>query len=256
MRNLIISTLAVGGLMSTHSAVQMDVPHIDLIMQSTRTAEWIATPRATIGQSSTRRVRLRGPWMDYVTSATSSNGVSARNIEHEDHQVTMILDASASAARGDMNLRLNITCPPGGNLLQCGSSVQLPIKIFETGPINTIQPSGIVPPNSVITFDLTGEAMGVAKLNARLLSLSGASVLSRTSTSIKVKGKTPSCGYVDVALTDEAGDGEFVYRKSGSLQQVLAGTICGSSLAPPLLGQSHCIAPKIWDPVALICKDP
>ena len=256
MKSQIISTLAIGGLLSMNPGAPMGAPHVDLIMQNTRTAEWIATPQATIGQSSSRKVRLNGPWMDYVTSATTSNGVSARNIEHADKQVTMILDASASAARGDMNLRLNITCPPFPINFDCGSSALLKVKIFETGPINTIQPSGIVPPNSVITFDLTGEAMGVAKLNARLLSLSGASVLSRTPTSIKVKGKTPSCGYVDVALTDEAGDGEFVYRKSGSLRQVLAGTICGSSLAPPLMGQSICIAPKVWDAVALVCKDP
>ena len=183
---------------------------------------------------------------------------SARNITTEWDKVSMTLDAAASSARGDMTLKLNIECPPSVPFVtaDCSSSIGLPVKVFETGPINGISPSGIVPANTVVTFDLTGQALNVAKLNPRLLSLRGASILSRTSTTMRVKGTTPSCGYIDVALTDESGDGEYVYRKGGSLQAVLAGTICGSSLAPPGMAQHYCYPPTTWSPALNACIQP
>jgi hypothetical protein len=223
-------------------------------MQNTRTAEWIATPRATIAQRSSRKVRLVGPWLDYVTSVTSSNGITARNFEKADKQITMILDASASAARGDMTLRLNITCPVVA--FDCKPSVTLPLKVFETGPIWTIQPYGNVPPNAVVTFDLTGEALGVAKLLPRLLTLTNAVVLSRTATTMRVRGTTPSCGHLDVALTDEADGDEFPYRREPTVQAILAGTICGQSTAPPLLRTTVCASGQVWDSALKICKNP
>src|SRR5215211_2660640 len=245
MKTTTASTLAIGVLLSINPDATIDRPRIDKLEQNTRTVEWATTGRATIGQQSSRKIRVSGPWMDFVTSATTSNGVSARNISHEWRQVTMTLDAAASSARGDMTLRLNISCPPVN--FECGSSVTLPVKIFETGPISGISPSGVVPKNTVVTFDLVGQGMNVAKLNPRLLTLSNASVVNRTATTMRVKGTTPSCGYIDVALTDENGDGEYVYRKGGSLQAVLAGTICGTSLAPPGMSQHYCYPPTTWN---------
>lgn len=254
MKTRTISMLAIGGLLSMNPGPVLERPHIDKLEQNTRTVEWATTVRATIGQQSSRKIRVSGPWMDFVTSATTSNGVSARSISHEWRQVTMILDAAASSARGDMTLRLNISCPPVN--FECSSSITLPVKIFETGPINGISPSGVVPANTAVTFDLTGQALSVAKLNPRLLTLRNASIVSRTASTMRVKGTTPSCGYIDVALTDESGDGEFVYRKGGSLQAVLAGTICGSSLAPPGMSQHYCTPPTTWNVSANACTEP
>src|SRR5688572_16919047 len=113
---------------------RMDPPAVKLITQNTTTVGWIAVPRATIAQRSSRKVRLIGPWLDHVTSVTPSNGITARNFETADKQITMILDASASAARGDMSLKVNITCPSVA-FVDCKPSVTLPLKVFETGPI-------------------------------------------------------------------------------------------------------------------------
>jgi len=256
MKTMTVSTLAVGALFWINPRAGMDAPRIDKLEQNTRTVEWATTTRATIGQQSSRKIRVSGPWMGFVTSATTSNGVSARNIVREWDKVSMTLDAAASSARGDMTLRLNINCPPPPVNLDCASSKGLPVKVFETGPINGISPSGVVPANTVVTFDLTGQALNVAKLNPRLLSLRNASIISRTSTTMRVRGTTPSCGYIDVALTDESGDGEYVYRKGGSLQAVLAGTICGSSLAPPGIAQHYCYPPTTWSPALNACVQP
>jgi hypothetical protein len=258
MSRTIVSAVALASALSlapsaTREAA-MDPPAVKLIMQNTRTAEWIAVPRATVAQRSSRKVRVVGPWLDYVTSVTPSNGITARNFEKADRQITMILDASASAARGDMSLRLNITCPYVA--FDCKPSVTLPLKVFETGPIKTIQPYGNVPPNAVVTFDLTGEALDVAKLLPRLLTLTNAVILSKTATTMRVRGTTPSCGYIDVALTDVADGDESPYRREATVQAILAGTICGQSTAPPLLKTTTCTAGQVWDSTLKICKNP
>jgi hypothetical protein len=235
-----------------------DPPKAKLIMQNTRTVEWLAVPRATVAQRGTRLIRLRGPWMDYVTSVTASNGVSARNFKTADQQVDMTLDAAETAPRGDFTLRLNITCPkvPFTNVVvgDCQSSATFPVRVFETGPIATIFPNGVVPPNAQVTFDLTGEALNVAVLLPRLLSLKSASILSKTATTMRVRGTTPSCGHIDVALTDQADGDENPYRKASTLQPVLAGTICGTSLAPRVPSVAQCPPGQTFDPVSNVCK--
>lgn len=240
-----------GGFIWPSSRVRSDKPHIDKLEQNTRTAEWAQVTRVTIGQRGSRMIRVTGPWMDYVTSVTKSNEVSGRNISHADRQLTLTLDAAEASIRGDMNLKLNISCPPLG--YECAASINLPVKVLETGPINSIAPSGIVPANTVVTFDLQGDALGVAKLNARLLSLKEATIVKKFGSTMTVKGKTPSCGYIDVALTDEVGDGEIVYRKGSTLQPVVAGTICGSSLAPPTMAYHYCPPPTHWDDYLKAC---
>jgi hypothetical protein len=257
MNRTIVSAVAFASALSLAPSstreTTMDPPAVKLIMQNTRTVEWITVPRATVAQRSSRKVRLVGPWLDYVTSVTSSNGITARNFEKADRQITMILDASASAARGDMTLKLNITCPVVA--FDCKPSVTLPLKVFETGPVRTIQPYGTVPPNAAVTFDLTGEALDVAKLLPRLVTLTNAVILSRTATTMQVRGTTPSCGSIDVALTDVADGDEFPYRRESTVQAVVAGTICGQSTAPPLLKTgTGCSAGQVWDPTLKSCK--
>ncbi len=259
MNRTIVSTVALGSALALapgsmrHAA--LDAPAVQLIMQNTRTAPWIAVPRATIAQRSSRKIRLHGPWLDRVTSVTSSNGITGRNFERvDDKEVTMILDASASSARGDMSLKLNIACP--AIPFDCRPSVNLPLKVFETGPIKTIQPYGIVPPNAVVTFDLTGEALGVAKLLPRLVTLSNPVIVSRTATTMRVRGTTPACGHLDVALTDEADGDEFPYRRETTVQAIVAGTICGQSTAPPLLTTTTCSPGQVWNATQKACTPP
>ncbi|MDF2770728.1 MAG: hypothetical protein K0S86_221 [Geminicoccaceae bacterium] len=259
MNTTIVRALALGSAMTLAAGsgtfASVDPPKVNLIMQNTRTAPWTVVQRATVAQRSSRKIRLAGPWMDYVTSVTAKNGVSARNLVKSDKQVEMILDASATAPRGDMTLTLNISCPPIP-FSDCRSSTTFPIKVFETGPIASIQPYGVVPPNTKITFQLTGEALNVAQLLPRLLKLGSAAIVSKTATTMQVVGVTPSCGYVDVALTDVADGDEHPYRHGPSMQAVLAGTICGQSLAPTSLKYTQCTPPQVWDANLKICKNP
>ena len=246
--------ITLGGLLSLRSTA-FD-PGFEKIEQNTRTVEWLSVQRVTIGQSSSRKIRLTGPWMDFVSSATTSNGVSARNIVRDFpfRKVTMILDASASTTRGDMLLTLRISCPVVP--LDCKSTVRLPVRVFETGPIATIQPWGVVPANSLVTFDLTGQALAVAKLLPRLLRLGNPTILQRTSTTMRVRGTTPSCGSVDVALTDENDGDEFPYRHAATMQRVIAGTECAGGPAPLSLKYTQCTPPQVWNDALKACVTP
>jgi hypothetical protein len=257
MINKIIGNLALGSVLFVAPGSAFDPPSFTKIEQNTRTVEWLSVSRATVAQASSRKIRLTGPWMDYVTSVTTSGGISGRNISHEFQKVTLILDASASSARGNKSVALNITCPFGGELIGCTRGpVMLPVKVFENGPINSISPSGTVAANTQYTFELHGEGLDVAALLPRLLTLTNASVVSRDATTIKVRGTTPSCGYIDVALTDQADGDEFPYRKGSTLQSVLAAHICGTSLAPSSIGNSIvCPSGTTYDPNSKTCKD-
>lgn len=223
--------------------------------QNTRTAAWASVTRITIGQKSSRKIRLSGPWMDWVSSIKSSGGITGRNIEHPDWKTTLILDASESAARGNKNITARISCPPGSTLIGCKDSVLIPIKVFETGPINSIQPSGTVTPGASMTFTLRGERMDVAALLPRLLSLKNASITHVDAGTVRVTGITPSCGHIDVALTDQADGDEFPYRKGTSLQPVLAGSICGTSLAPSSPSFHQCPPGQNWNASINACQD-
>ena len=259
MNRMIVAALAAGSALSVAEGRTLgsmfDPPKASLIMQSTRTTEWLAVPRATVAQKSSRRIRLRGPWMDFVTSVTASNGVSARSLETSSQQVEMILDASEMATRGDMTLKLNITCPPIP-LIDCRSSTTFPVRVFETGPIRSIQPYGTVPANTQVTFDLTGDALGVAKLLPRLLRLGNATILQQTATTMRVRGTTPSCGSVTVALTDTNDGDEFPYFHAATMQRVLAGTECAGGPAQPTLTYTQCTPPQIWDAGLHACRNP
>ena len=130
MNTTIVWALALGSVMTlatgSGTRASVDPPKVNLIMQNTRTAPWAVVQRATVAQRSSRKIRLLGPWMDYVTSVTAKNGVSARNLVKSDKQIEMILDASATAPRGDMTLTLNISCPPIP-FSDCRSSATFPI---------------------------------------------------------------------------------------------------------------------------------
>jgi hypothetical protein len=261
MHRTIVSVVALGSLTwLTPNAItpaRFDPPKVNLIMQNTRTAPWVVVPRATVAQQSSRRIRLSGPWVGFGTAVIAKDGVSARNFSKQsDNQLELILDATSSTPRGDMTLTLKIQCPGWPFTGDCRSSTTFPIKVFETGPIKSIQPYGVVQPNTKITFDLTGEALDVAKLLPRLLKLGNALIVSRTATTMKVVGVTPSCGYIDVALTDQADGDEHPYRHGPGMQAVLAGTICGQSLAPSNLKYHQCTPPQYWDNNLKACKYP
>jgi hypothetical protein len=252
--NYKLSTAALGGFLLIAAGAAFAPPRVTLLMQNTRVNPWIAVPRLTVPQASSRRVRIEGDWMDHISSVNTVGGVSGRNITHPDGMTELILDATAGAVRGDKNISVNIACPWGSSVLGCTAGpVNVPVRVIETGPISSINPSGTVAPNTQITFNLTGEGLNVATLLPRLLHLKNATVLARTATTIRVRGTTPQCGYVDVALTDEA-DGDIPYRKSSALQPVLAGAICGLTLANPVGIIINCSAGTSWDATLRECR--
>lgn len=252
--NYKLSTAALGAFLLIATGATLAPPRWTLLMQNTRTAPWISVSRLTVAQASSRRVRIEGDWMDYISSVNASGGISGRNITHPDGMTELILDATASAARGDKNISVNIACPFGGNLLGCTPGpVNIPVKVIETGPITSITPSGTLNANTQYTFTLQGEGLNVAVLLPRLLNLKYATILEKTANTMRVRGTTPQCGYVDVALTDQA-DGDIPYRKGSALQSVLAGAICGTSLSPPAGIIINCQPPTSWDATLRRCR--
>lgn len=206
-----------------------DAPTWTRLEQNTRTVEWLSVSRATIPQSSSRKIRITGPWMDYIAGVNGNGGVSGRSINHVgDKQSTLILDAAAHAPRGNKYISVIIDCPLGANLLGCTRGpVEIPVKVFETGPVRSIKPSGTVEPNAMMTFTLYGDGMNYAALLPRIVNLRNAVVLGRSADTIAVRGITPSCGYIDVALTDQEDGDEFPYRKAAGYQPGVAGSMCG-----------------------------
>jgi hypothetical protein len=255
MFNVKLSSIALGLVLLAGPTSAFDAPAAQLISQL-RSGTWTAIPRATIPQGSYRTVRAFGPWMDHVVSVTTVNGVTGQNVVKDgDRTVKMILTASASSTRGDSYVLLNISCSDIDVMMGCTRGpVRLPTKILETGPINHIYPNGTVPANSTVTFDLLGEGLDVAVLLTRLLTLSNASILSQSAGTIRVKGTTPSCGHIDVALSDKADGSEAPYRKGASLESVVSGRLCSGSLAPALNTYIECGPGKTWDPNLKICK--
>ena len=255
MRSL-VSNFAVGSLALMSYGSAFDAPGFTKLEQNTRTVEWASVGRITLAQRSSRKFRITGPWMDYISGVITSGGVSGRNIEHVgDKQSTIILDAAVDAPRGNKLISVLINCPLGGNLLGCTPGpVSIPIRVFESGPITAIAPSGTVQPNTEVNFDLQGEGLNVAALLPRLLTLKNASIVSKSASTMRVRGTTPSCGYIDVALTDETDGSEFPYRKGSQLQSVLSGTICGTSLAPPSTSQHYCPVGQTWNATANACQ--
>ena len=256
MTTNILRALAFASLLPLGAPLAYDSPSFRKIEQNQWSVGWRTVTRVTIGQKSTRSIRLTGPWLDYVRSATASNGVSARNFSTKmlvgEGEVTMILDATASATRGDMSLRLNIACPVIP--LDCKSSINLPVKVLETGPITAVYPNGVVPPNTVVTFDLQGDGFDAAKLLGRLTLIGNPTILERTNTTMKVRGTTPSCGYIDISLNDSQAGDEDPYRKETTTDGVLAGTICGQSLAPRIMRSAQCPPGQTWDAGLRACR--
>ncbi len=255
MSGIKLSSAALCAMFLVPPSNAFEAPAAKLISQL-RSGTWIAVPRAVISQGSFRTVRAFGPWMDHVSSVTTVNGVSATNVQKDgDRTVKMNIKASTGTPRGDSHVLLNITCSDFDVAFGCTRGpIRLPVKILETGPINHIWPNGTVPANSTVTFDLAGEGMDVAVLLTRLLTLRNASILSQSSTAIRVSGTTPSCGHIDVALSDKADGTESPYRKGSSLESVVSGQLCGGSTAPPLHVYIECQPGLNWDAVLKVCK--
>jgi hypothetical protein len=235
----------------SNSALATAQSKLTVIEQNGTTGYHVVT-RVAVGQGSSRSIRLTGKYLHLVTSATVTGGVSARNFQKvADNQGTMVLDASLTSARGDLNLKLNITCPPSIPFVtaDCTSSVLLPVKVLETGPLAWIAPSGNIPANVAVTFNLTGEGVGVAKPLARLMNLKNVTVVQQSSTVIQVRGTTPSCGPVVLALQDRAQlDDEVPYRKGSAITVSLAGgTYCGGESGPKVYSTTTCPVGTVWN---------
>ena len=252
--NYKLSMAALGGFILVAAGATLGAPRYSLLMQNTRVHPWIAVPRLTVAQQSSRRVRIDGDWMDYISSVNTVGGVSGRNITHPDGMAELVLDATAGAARGNKNISVNIACPPGGNLLGCTAGpVNIPVRVIESGPITSIGPSGTLQANTQYTFTLQGQGLDVAVLLPRLLNLKDATILEKTATTMRVRGTTPQCGYVDVALTDES-DGDIPYRKGAGLPSILAGHICGLTLSNPAGVVINCPTGTNWNATLRECR--
>ena len=113
-----------------------------------------------------------------------------------------------------------------------------------------------MPANTTVTFELRGEGFNVAMPLPRLLTLKNPSVVYQSAGVMRVRGITPSCGYIDVALTDHDDGDEFPYRKATGLQAVLAGHICGTSLVQTRIGgEVICATGTHWDDATKSCKN-
>ena len=222
-----------------------------LIEQGGRNGNHVVT-RVVVGKGSSRGVRLSGKYMHLVSSATTTGGVSARSIQKvADNQVSMVLDASSTSIRGDLGLKLNIACPPSIPFItnDCKPSVVLPVKVLETGPLAWVAPSGNIPPNAAVTFNLTGSGVGFAKPLARLMNLKNVTVVQQTSSVFQLRGTTPSCGPVVVAVQDKAQlDDEIPFRKGAAIQVSLAGgTYCGGESGPKVYSTTTCPVGTVWN---------
>src|SRR5678815_3140388 len=104
MKNIVSNFALSGAMLMTYNSA-FDSPSFTRLDQNTRTVEWVSVSRITIGQRSSRKIRITGPWMDYISTVNSNGGVSGRNISHVgDKQSTIILDASETAGRGDKSI--------------------------------------------------------------------------------------------------------------------------------------------------------
>jgi hypothetical protein len=234
-------------------------PSWNKLEQNTRTVQWLNVSRITVPQGSSRKIRITGPWMDYISSVTTSGGVSGRNIAHPaSEQSTMILDAARTATRGDKSILVKVQCNWAAEILGCRTvSVSIPITVLEMGPINHIYPNGIVPPNTTVTFNLDGEGFDYGVILRRLTTLKNAEILTKNATTMRVRGTTPSCGFIDVSLSDRLDGDEFPYAKGTGIQQVIAGTICGTSIVPPAPSSFNPVCPpgQVFDWNTKICND-
>ena len=75
-----VSSVALGGAAMFMVSGTYDAPTWTRLEQNTRTVEWLGISRITIAQSSSRKVRITGPWMDYIGSVNGNGGVSGRSI--------------------------------------------------------------------------------------------------------------------------------------------------------------------------------
>jgi hypothetical protein len=140
-------------------------PSITRLEQNTRTVERQSVSVAKIGQGMTRMIWITGPWMDWVNDVNGSGGVDGIIKSTKQGlatgEVQIILNATASATPGEKTLSVDVKCPiiP----LDCKPGpFTFKVRVFETGPLNTITPSGVVAPDQPATYTINGEGLNVA----------------------------------------------------------------------------------------------
>ncbi|HZJ00065.1 MAG TPA: CARDB domain-containing protein [Gemmatimonadaceae bacterium] len=225
------------------------VPHIVKIEQNTRTVERQTVSTVSIGQGKTRMIWITGPNMDNVDYVAGSGGVTGtiqgKQSVNWTGEVQIILNASNTASRGEKTLSVHVSCPLVA--IDCVSGpVSFKVRVYETGPITSINPTDIVTPNQQTTYTINGEGMNVAELLPRLTTLKNAVIVSKSSTSLTVSGVNPSCGGVDIQFIDVDGPEDMTYKKATGLKIPVAGGICGTAFATsPTLGGSTTAKPDL-----------
>jgi hypothetical protein len=224
-------------------------PSITRLEQNTRTVERQSVSVAKIGQGMTRMIWITGPWMDWVNDVNGSGGVDGIIKSTKQGlatgEVQIILNATASATPGEKTLSVDVKCPiiP----LDCKPGpFTFKVRVFETGPLNTITPSGVVAPDQPATYTINGEGLNVAEILPRLTTLKNAAIVAKSASSLVVTGTNPSCGGVDIEFVAAGGGDDMPYKKSAGLTLPVAGGACGSGFVyRPLTGTSTTGAPDL-----------
>jgi hypothetical protein len=242
-----LSALTLAGMMWL--GARPSEPAITDLAQATRTVARQSVSTAKIGQGMTRTIWITGPWMDWVNDVNGTGGVDgtikATKQGITTGEVQIILNATASATVGEKTLTVDVKCPiiP----LDCKPGpFPFKVRVFETGPINSITPTGVVAPDQQAMYTINGEGLNSAELLPRLTTLRNATIVTRTANTLTVRGTNPSCGGVDIEFVAAGGGDDMPYRKSAGLTLPIAGGACGSGFVyRPLAGTSTTGAPDL-----------
>ena len=231
----------------------------------------VTTPN--VGQNSSRRVYLTGPWMDWASSVTGPTGLTAKIMAKRQGlgsgELEIIIYATAGVARGNHSMSVNIGCPPVS--LDCNAGpVKFDVRVLETGPVTSIAPAapasailepGKLAPNTEVLFIVNAQGADIARILPRLTTLKNVSIVAQVPgmAMIQVRGTTPACGGVDIGLIDRSATAEDpVFVKATGYTGWIAGTICPGSIPnpPPTSGCTtvlSCPSGYVWSPTSCMC---
>lgn len=199
MYQTLYSGFALAGLLTIEGTAAPDVPKIESIEQRLYRSNTTAERRmpmnpVTIGATGGQTIWLTGPWLDYAVSVNPSGNVYGTIKAKKDlggkGEVKIELIAR-EAARGLKTLSVMIVCPLVA--FDCRSGpLSFRVRVFHTGPVTRLVPSGPLRPNTVMTFELHGTGMDVAAI--RGTDLLNPVIVGRTTNTIRIRGTTPQCG--------------------------------------------------------------
>jgi hypothetical protein len=145
-----------------------------------------------------------------ITSTTADQG-----------RITVRISATSSASTGSRTATIRY---PWGTLT-------FPLRVLRGGTLTSVTPSANVAINTPVTFTISGTGLDVAAIVKAKTDLANITVVSRTATSLRIRGTPSGCGTNRIVIGDQAfGGDEFQYSPGGlDLQLNIA---CGYRAAP------------------------